>query len=326
MKAAVIYPESGAAKYIDIPAPEATKNDEVLVQVRAVAMKHFDRSQASGGHYSAKDTGQPKVIGSDGVGILPDGSRIYGIGLKGTMAEQALFRREWCAAVPDDLDDAVAAALPNAVMGSAMALHFRAKLKYGETVLINGATGFTGRVAVQLARHYGAGKIIVTGRDDAALKSLLDLGADEAISLQDTDEQFMERLKTIHSVTPIEVVLDYLWGKPAELILSTLKGKGTFSASTRYVSIGSTAGDNIQLSSEILRSINIQLSGSGIGSWTREQVGLLFSQILPEAFQLAVAGNLSLDLRRVRFAEIEQLWDLDLNKAERPVVVIGADF
>ena len=194
---AIIIQATGKPIYTDIAAPANPGQDEVLVTVKAVAMKHFDRSRASGKHYSAEATTNPKVPGSDGVGILPDGSRIYGIGVDGTMAEQALFRKDWCVAVPDTLDDALAAALPNAVMGSAMALRFRAVLQQGETVLINGATGFTGQVAVQLARHYGAGKIIVTGRNEAALASLLELGADETISLQQSDEA-ISRLKAIH--------------------------------------------------------------------------------------------------------------------------------
>ena len=68
--------------------------------------------------------------------------------------------------LPNGIDDAVAAALPNAVAGSAMALRFRAAMQSGETVLINGATGFTGKIAVQIAKHYGAKKIVVTGRNE----------------------------------------------------------------------------------------------------------------------------------------------------------------
>jgi len=322
MKAAVIQ-GTGTPVYADIAAPAAPEPDEVLVTMKAVAMKHLDRSRASGTHYSAESTEAPKVIGSDGVGILPDGSRVYGIGVDGTMAEQALFRRAWCAAVPDALDDALAAALPNAVMGSAMALRFRAGLQPGETVLINGATGFTGKVAVQLARHYGAGKIIVTGRNEQALRSLAELGADETVSLQQSDEAIISRLKTIHQASPLHVILDYLWGKPAELILNALKGKGNFTPNTRYVSIGAMAGEHIQLSAEILRSVDLHLSGSGLGSWTKAQIGLLFSDMLPQAFELAAAGNLTIAVRTFPLSAVGNLWEVDLNAGERPVIMIG---
>lgn len=322
MKAAVIQ-GTGTLVYTDIANPEIPKQDEVMVRVKTVAMKHLDRSRASGTHYSSETTGVPKVIGSDGVGILTDGSRVYGIGLDGTMAEQALFRKDWCVPVPDTLNDAIAAALPNAVMGSAMALRFRAGLQLGETVLINGATGFTGQVAVQLARHYGAGKIIVTGRNETALKSLLELGADETISLAQTGEVITSRLKAIHKASPINVILDYLWGKPAELILAALKGKGTFTPNTRYISIGAMAGEHIQLSAEILRSVDLQLSGSGLGSWTKVQIGLLFSDILPEAFKLAAAGKLTIAVHAVPLSDVASLWDMELNKGKRPVIMVG---
>lgn len=322
MKAAVIQ-ATGTPVYTDIAAPPPPQEDEVSVTVKAVAMKHLDRSRASGKHYSSEATAQYKVPGSDGVGILADGGRIYGIGVEGTMAGQALFRKDWCVPVPDALNDAIAAALPNAVMGSAMALRFRAVLQPGETVLINGATGFTGQVAVQLARHYGAGKIIVTGRNEEALKALLKLGANETIVLTQTDEAIVSRLKAIHQASPINVILDYLWGKPAELILAALKGKGTFTPYTRYISIGAMAGENIQLPAEILRSIDLQLSGSGLGSWTKAHIGLLFSDILPEAFELAAAGKLTIAVRTVPLADVAGLWDMELNNGERPVILIG---
>jgi len=197
------------------------------------------------------------------------------------------------------IDDAVAAALPNAVAGSAMALRFRAGIKDGEVVLINGATGFTGKTAVQIAKYYGAKKIIVTGRNEQSLQSLVELGADEMISVNQGDEQFIAQIKKIHADTPIDIILDYLWGHTAELILASLKGNGSFTHKTRFVSIGAMSGDTIQLSAENLRSVNLQLSGSGLGSWSREEVKKLFSEILPEMFQLAVDNKLKVETIKV---------------------------
>ena len=89
-------------------------------------------------------------------------------------------------------------------------------MKACETVLINGATGFTGKIAVQIAKYYGAKKIIVTGRNEQSLQTLLSLGADEIISIKESDENFVTRIKAIHNSTPIDVVIDYLWGQTAE--------------------------------------------------------------------------------------------------------------
>lgn len=168
----------------------------------------------------------PEVAGMDGVGLLEDGTRVYGFGVGGVIAEKALINKHLTVKLTDGIDDVTAAALPNALMGSAAALRFRANMQPGQVVVINGATGVTGVVAVQIAKHYSAAKVIATGRNQEQLKKLLQLGADEVISLKQTDEQITNRLKQIHVETPISVVIDYTWGHPAELILAALKGKG----------------------------------------------------------------------------------------------------
>ena len=249
MKAAVMYQKGELPQYADYPDPVATNENELLVSVKAVALKHFDRGRATGKHYSGetkKESG--RVIGGDGVCILSDGSRVYGMGVGGMMAEKAIIEKDRIVPLPSKISDATAAALPNAVIGAAMGLRFKADMKPGAIVLINGATGFTGRVAVQIAKHYGAKKIIVTGRNRKSLQDLITLGADEVISTEQSDELFTNRIQDIHAASPIDVVIDYLWGHTAELILASLKGKGAFSHKTRFVSVGSMTGDSIQLS------------------------------------------------------------------------------
>ncbi|MNL15381.1 Quinone oxidoreductase 1 [compost metagenome] len=225
-------------------------------------------------------------------------------------------------ALPDGIDDAKAAAMPNAVAGSAMALRFRAGIKPEETVLINGATGFTGQMAVQIAKHYGAKNIIVTGRNEKALENLLETGADQIVSLKQEEESFVSQLKEIHKNTPIDIVIDYLWGHSAELILSVLKGNGNFTHKTRYVSVGSMSGDIIQLSAQILRSVDLQLSGSGLGSWSKEEVKLLFSEILPEMFLLASKNILKVNIETVHLSDIEKMWNAELSDGKRLVVLV----
>jgi len=323
MKAAVIYQKGELPQYVDYPAPQPKNENEILVSVKAVAIKHFDKGQAGGTHYSStgpKEGG--KVIGSDGVCLLENGTRVYAIGANGMLAERAIVEKGRFVEVPDGVDDATAAALPNAVFGAAMGLKFKADIKPGDVVLINGATGFTGRVAVQIAKHYGAGKVIVTGRNQQSLMDLLDLGADEAISVLLEDGQFKTKIQHIHTTTPINVIIDYMWGHPAELILEALKGNGGFTRPTRYVSVGSMAGDLIDLSSAILRSTDILLTGSGLGSWTKPQIAELFTSILPEMFRLAAEGKLVVDTVQVPVENISTLWDLEVNDGKRLVVTI----
>lgn len=314
MKAAVMYQQGEFPLYVDFPEPTVTNEDEVLVRVKAVAIKHFDKGRAAGKHYASETPHEGgKVVGGDGVCLLEDGTRVYGMGVSGMLAEKATIHRSRIVPVPEDVDDATAAALPNAVFGAAMALKFKAGIQPGDVVLINGATGFTGRVAVQIAKHYGAGKVIATGRNQ---QSLLSSGADQIISV--TADDFATRIKQ----TSFDIVIDYLWGSTAEIILQSVKGDGSFTRRIRYVSVGSMMGDNITLSAANLRSVDLQLSGSGMGSWSKEQVGEVFREMLPEMFALAAEGKLTVETITVKLQDIADLWNTDVPGGKRLVVMI----
>jgi len=323
MKAAVMYKKGELPQYVDFEEPVVQNDQEILVRVKAVAIKHFDKGKAAGTHYSSdapKATG--RVIGGDGVCLLEDGTRVYGMGISGMLAEKATIEKCRMVKLPEGLSDATAAALANAVIGSAMALRFKAAIQPGDVVLINGATGFTGMVAVQIAKHYGAAKVIATGRNVQSLQNLLKLGADEIIGITPDNSAFLSQVKQHHQEKPIDVIIDYLWGCTAELLLSSLMGQGAFTNKVRFVSVGSMAGDLIQLSAANLRSVDLQLTGSGLGSWSKEQVGLLFTEILPQMFQLAADGKLKVETIEVKLADISGLWNLEVADGKRLVVII----
>lgn len=323
MKAAVIYQKGELPQYTDFAEPAIQNDDELLVTVKAVAIKHFDKGRASGQHYSSNAPQQAGHIpGGDGVCLLADGTRVYGMGVSGMLAERATINKDRMVKIPAGLDDATAAALPNAVIGAAMGLKFKAGIQPGDVVLINGATGFTGRVAVQIAKYYGAKKIIVTGRNQQSLDDLLSLGADETVSVLQDDAGFKAQLAALHAAKPIDVIIDYLWGHTAEMILACIKGNGRFTNRVRYVSVGSMAGDLIQLSAANLRSVDLQLTGSGLGAWSKQQVAELFSHILPQMFQLAADGGLKADTISVKLQNIADLWNLDVPGGQRLVVTI----
>lgn len=323
MKAAVVFEKGNAPQYADFPEPEVIQNNEILVSVKAASIKNLDKARASGKHYSTEnEVHQPTIVGSDGVGLLEDGKKVYFFSKKGTVAEKAVADKKMMVNIPEQLDFSTAAALPNAVMGSAMALKFKAGIQPGNVVLVNGATGITGRIAVQIAKIYGAKKIIVTGRNEKSLQALLELGADEAVSLHLNDEDFKSKIKEIHNETPIDIVLDYIWGHSVEMILSAFKGDGTFSHKTKLITIGGMSGDNIQLSSQILRATDIQISGSGLGSWTKEESTLLFSEIIPEMFQAAVDGKIKIETEDVDIKNIESAWNAEIQTGKRLVVRI----
>ena len=111
-------------------------------------------------------------------------------------------------------------------------------------------------------------------------------------------------------------------GKLWQTILEALKGKGNFTHKMRFISVGSVTGDTIQLSSEILRSLDLTISGSGLGSWTKNEMQQLFTEIIPEMFRLAADGKLVVETSTVNLQDIEQLWEQEIPDGKRLVVKI----
>src|SRR6202142_1280351 len=184
MKAAIVVEAGKPPIYGDFQEP-VPANGEVRITVSAAALSNVVKSRASGTHYSSSG-GLPFVVRVDGVGRLDDGRRVYFVLPKpplGSMSERTVVRSGQCVALPDGLDDVTAAAIANPGMSAWAALKERAKLVAGETVLVNGATGTAGRLAVQIAKYMGAKKVIATGRNVEVLKSLVSIGADVTIPL-----------------------------------------------------------------------------------------------------------------------------------------------
>lgn len=323
MKAAVLHQLGQAPKYEDFPEPVPQNDNQVVITVKAASIKNLDKGRASGAHY-APHTKFPDVVGVDGVGVLPDGKRVYAMGITGMIAEKALVDKNRLVAVPDGIDDVTAAALPNAILGAALALKFRAAMTPGKVVLVNGATGVTGKTAVQLAKYYGASKIIATGRNEASLKHLTGLGADEVLSLSQDQNAFVSALKAIHTKTPIDIVIDYVWGTSVEWILHAVKGGGlnTPYHPIRIVTVGNMSGDNMNLGSAQLRSTAIEIVGSGFGSLPAEAFAKMNTETIPELMKLAASGGLHIDTHAVPLKDVEQAWHSHVSSGTRIVVTI----
>jgi len=253
MKAAVLHALGDAPRYEDFAEPTPDK-DEALVSVRAASLKSSDKMMADGSHYDSLRR-LPAVVGLDGMGLLEDGTRVYCGAPRppyGTMAETTVVPRAFCLPVPDAVDDLTAAALPNPAMSSWLALSWRAKLEPGETVLILGATGVAGRLAVQVARHLGAGRVVGAGRNAEALAALAGLGADATIRLEGSDSELEEAFARQAGDGGYDVVLDYLWGRPTEALVAALTGHDLMAepTRTRLVQIGEMAGPILRLPAE----------------------------------------------------------------------------
>ncbi len=321
MKAAVLKQLGSVPDYDSFGSPKVSEG-EALMLVKAVALKNLDKLLASGKHYASYKQ-VPVVVGMDGVGVLEDGTKIYSKGKSGTLAEEAVVSKSDYVELPEGIDWDTAAALPNAAMGSYLPLKIKGALKEGDNILINGGTGVTGKLAIQLAKYYGASKVIVTGRIKGREAHLKSLGADELISTEQPDAPFIETLKQLDRETPIQIVIDYLWGKVTELVIDGLfrQGGKAPSCSTKIVTVGALAGDEIKLSSNNLRSGKTEIVGSGLGSYTPEQFSSFYKEVLPELFQLSVDGRLQLDLQKERLEDIATVWN-KRTKGSRIVVEI----
>lgn len=304
MKAAIVEAAGQTPVYGDFAEPVSGR-EEVLVAVRAAALSQVTRSRASGRHYSA--SGQfPFVAGIDGVGRLEDGRRVYFVMPRapyGGMAERTVVASSQCVPVPDDLGDEDAAAIANPGMSSWAAYVERARLQAGETVLVNGATGASGRLAVQIAKHLGAKKVIATGRNADTLQSTMRLGADVTISLVEDEGSLDERLEE-QFAHGVDVVIDYLWGRSAERLLIAGAKAGRDTVPVRFVQVGSASGSDITLPGAVLRSSAIVLMGSGIGS-------ILFGRlvgVIGEVLKAARPGGFEIAATAVPLREVEQAW------------------
>jgi NADPH:quinone reductase-like Zn-dependent oxidoreductase len=305
MKAAIVVEAGKSPIYGDFQKPVPAQG-EVQVTVSAAALSNVVKSRASGTHYSSP--GQlPFVVGIDGVGRLDDGRRVYFVLPKApyeSMAEKTVVRPSQCVSLPDDLDDVTAAAIANPGMSSWAAFKERAKLAAGETVLVNGATGTAGRLAVQIAKYMGARKVVATGRNAEAMKALSRLGADVTFPLGDVGEAFEDALKEQFGGDGIDVVLDYLWGQSAERITIAPAKAGKDAVPIRFVHIGSVSGPNITLPSSALRSSAITLMGSGIGSIPMDRL----LKAIGEVLRASVPGGFEIATKTFPLSEVERVW------------------
>jgi NADPH:quinone reductase-like Zn-dependent oxidoreductase len=319
MKAAVLHQLGSNPKFEDFEAPIPNNENEVIINVKAFSLKNVDRGKAAGLHYTSYPS-LPTVVGIDGAGVLEDGTKIYAWGKTGMLAEQALIEKGKWTVIPDGIDFETAAALPNALVGSDTALLYRAGFQPGQTVLINGATGFTGKVAVQMAKLRGAAKVIVTGRNQAVLEELRTLGADEIISLSQDDNAIIKQIQESHTKTPIDIVLDYIWGHPVELILNAFKSLPP--RKLKIVTIGNMAGANISLPSAILRSTQIEFLGSGIGSIPFSDIHKYMDEELPKVFDMAAQGKIKINLEITQLKDVETVWSQTEKPGSRIVITI----
>ncbi|MHC3458605.1 quinone oxidoreductase family protein [Streptomyces flavovirens] len=296
MRAAVITSFDAPPVYGEHPDPVATGEHDMVVEVLAAGLHHLTRAKANGTHYSA--TGDfPLVPGVDGVVRDGAGRLRYAVlddTNLGTFAERTVIDARRSVLLSDDIDPVRVAAAMNPGMASWVALRRRVAFREGQSVLVLGATGSAGGMAVQIAKRFGAARVVAAGRDTTRCKALEALGADRTITLDEAG-----------AAADVDVVLDFLWGEPAAgAMLPMLTARADRSAPLTWIQIGSMAGATAPVPSAALRAARLRILGSGIGSVPPRD----FIAELPELADAVTEGALDVHARAVPMAEIARAW------------------
>jgi NADPH:quinone reductase-like Zn-dependent oxidoreductase len=318
MHAAVVTSFDEPPHYQQFEAPQPTNDDETVVDVLAVGLHPRVRSGAAGAHYTS--TGRlPMIPGIDAVGRCADGTRIYFVAddhALGTMADKAVVDGRRVIELPDDVDVAKVAAAMNPAMSAWVAFRRRVPLQPGQSVLVLGATGNAGRMAVQVAKRLGAATVVGAGRDPERLAALTSVGADALVALTDDDEATAQALGA--AAADVDIVIDYLWGTPTErAITALLTARTDRSRALDWIQIGAIAGPTIELPSVALRSANLRLQGNGQGAVSMSA----YLAELPSLVEEIDAGTIAVHPNAVPLAEVESAWSRPEAPGTRTVLV-----
>lgn len=306
MHAAVLHKLGEVPRYQLFEDPHAGEG-EAVVEVSAASLKPVDKQLAAGSHF-ASPREFPLICGTDGVGVLSNGQRVFFGGTRppyGTMAERTVVRSAFCFPVPAELADDTAAALPNPGVSAWLSLAHRGQLRPGDNVLILGATGVTGKLAVQIAKLLGAKRVVAAGRNEQVLKTLPQHGADATIRIGSSDEELQAAFVREAREGGFQVVIDYLWGLPTEVLFSALTRSefAVAKSETRFVQVGESAGPTVSLPAAVLRSTALTIMGTA---------GIPPMEVLKDALQKVMdygaKGELRVETEAVPLSEIETAW------------------
>lgn len=307
MKAALITSYDAPPEYCDVADPPAVESGQMLVDVLAAGLHHITRGRASGQHYSINGT-LPVIAGVDGVGRGTDGRLRYFVqepGLPGSMAQRTVIALDHSIELPHGVDPVLLAGAMNPAMASWLALRCRVPgfgrrlpFQQRKRVLVLGATGSSGRLAVQIARHLGAGEVIAAGRDPGRLAQLPALGATDTVTLGDP------RLGVLAS--EVDVVLDFVWGQSAVISMeAVLRHRQRRDRPLDWVHLGSMAGESAPLPGSFLRSTKLQVMGCGHGALSGRQM----LTELPALAEALGRGAFQTQVRTLPLSEVTRGWE-----------------
>ncbi|HEY6406969.1 MAG TPA: zinc-binding dehydrogenase [Ktedonobacteraceae bacterium] len=322
MPAAVISGYASPPKHVVCPIPHRG-HGQALVRVTAAPISPLDLLCASGTSYFGPPQ-LPYIPGVQGIGIvieadkLMSGQRIWfscDAGMKpgdGSMAMYCVIEESPALVLPDQIDDDLAAALGLSSIAAWMALTWRGHLQPDEQVLVLGASGAVGQVALQGANLLGASRVIAASRDEAARTRALSQGANAVVDLSGDDVDEICRRIVVACEGPLHLVIDPVWGLPAEAAVRVLATEG------RLVNIGSAAGPTALFESAILRSKLHTILGYTNNALTHEQKAEALIEILTHA----AAGRCTVERETVPLASVTEAWERQASIARRKLILV----
>ncbi len=322
MSAAVIRQHAAPPEYLLRPMPRRGPG-QALVRVIAAPISPLDLLCASGKSYFGPPK-LPYIPGTQGIGIVQEadtlvpGQRVWfscDAGMKpgdGSMAQYCVIEESAALALPDEVESDLVAALGLSAIAAWMALTWRGRLQPGEQVLVLGASGAVGQVAVQAAKLLGARRVIAASRDEQARIRALSQGADAAVDLTGTDVEEMSRRMAVACDGPLHLVIDPVWGLPAEAAVRVLAYEG------RLVNIGAAAGPSARFESATVRSRLHNILGYTNSALTNEQK----AQALAEILTHAAAGRCTVERETVPLAQAAAAWERQAAFARRKLILI----
>jgi NADPH:quinone reductase-like Zn-dependent oxidoreductase len=318
MKAAVLESAEAIPRYADFENPVASEHRQLMSLV-AAGIHPVTRAIATGAHYGS-DHRWPLIPGVDAVARTDDGTLVYTGWPEhpfGTFAE--LMATPMGTPLPEGADPVQVAGGLNPGLSSWLPLLARQKSGPLGTVLVVGATGVAGQLAVQNALALGADHVIAIGRNESALASLSGANRTTVALVDDADaaEANAENIRAAIEANRPSTILDFVWGPPAEAVFTALTRSGLDEDDhpVSYIEIGESAGPGAVVRATLLRSTSITISGSGAGSGDVRQI----MQQLPIYMQRIADGTVTIPVTPYPLAEVATAWQ-DLTPGRRVVV------
>jgi NADPH:quinone reductase-like Zn-dependent oxidoreductase len=321
MKAAILHSADSVPVYGDFDEPVAGDGTEI-VELGPAGTPQDPGGGAPGPHYGGGEV-FPVIPGLNAVARRRGGELVFtastGAPPYGTFAERIASPDAMRFPLPTGARPEAVAAGINPGMASWLPLKARqAELGSLGTVLILGATGISGFLAVQNARLLGATRVLGSGRSQPGLDRAAAAGAQTASITGDGDAD-AEALVRLLDGNPPALVLDFLWGTVAEAAFQALARRGLSedSGDIKYVQIGALAGAAAAVPSSLLRSRKLTISGSGAGSVAAADI----KAQIPAYIKLIADGAVHVPFRTFPLSDIGTAWTTSTQAGPRVVLV-----